>query len=97
MTNKLTTTDLLLAALLVEAGAEIDTIEPKSRYSKVLLNTENLSAALLEEKLLRAARVCARTETPEEWAHYFNSTFFGSLEDRYIRLKRQVVAKRGLK
>lgn len=95
--TELRTTDLLLAALLLEAGAELENIESKARYSNIVLNTDNLSAKALEEKLLRAARVCARIETKEEWKHYFNSTFFGSLEDRYVRLKRQVVSKRGLK
>lgn len=94
MTQEIKVTNLLLAALLECGGAAVNTIEPSRRFSTVSLDLSHFSREQLVDKLNRLVRVIERAEDPAEFTQLFSASMLGEMEDKYIRLKRRVVARR---
>ncbi len=82
------TTNLLLAALLISANADLVELKVGARFSKVHLNLDHVNADELGDKLERLA-VGVRQEDPD-WTLLFDKSILGDIEDKYLRLKRMI-------
>jgi len=83
-----TTTNLLLAALLTVGGAEISDVEIGARFSKIVLNLEELDKNILKNKFQKLLENI--DEEDVDWASAFDRSVLGDIEDKYLRLKRMI-------
>lgn len=91
----LRTTNLLFAAVLLTNGAEVISINTGARFSEIILDTSLLSRDQLAGKFLKLSIAIKHPEENPDLQNIFNSSILGDIEDKYLRLKRAVVEKRG--
>jgi hypothetical protein len=91
------TTNLLLASLLLSSGGNVVELEDKGRYTLVHLDLSGCSLDLLKnmsQKTTSLLEVMKTSDSIEEWEKFFSLSMIGRADREYRELKKLISTAR---
>lgn len=89
------TTNLLYAAVLLTDGAEVLMIKSGPKFSEIFLDVSQLNREHLSQRLQKLAISMQDVDNFPDVTAVIDNSIMGDIDDKYIRLKRAVIGKRG--
>lgn len=91
--NKISTTNLLLASLLISSGGNVTELEDKGRYTLVHLDMSGCSVDFLKSQsgtTLELLGQLSKGSDTYEWERFFSVSIWGKVDREYKELKKLI-------